>query len=137
MAISSTQAYFRVAQALMPGARLLTASPKASPVALSMLSASILECLLKAFLSRKGLSVATLSAPRLGHNLANLWTLASTQGLNISALPPAWAARLNQQHGSPDHLRYTAEFNAPVLPELKLMSLELDALLARVHECIR
>jgi len=134
--VTSTAAYFGVAQALMPGAQLLAANPSTSPIAHSLLSAQILECLLKAFLSKNGATETELRK-KLGHNLAGLWQLASRLGLNIPQSPPAWVVCLNGLHDSPYYLRYAPGVHALVLPNLKVMSAELSALLETVRENIR
>ena len=47
--------YFNVAQDMMPAVTLLaTASPPVPPLALCLVAAHVLECLLKAYLSKGG-----------------------------------------------------------------------------------
>jgi hypothetical protein len=46
--------YLGVASAIMPAVRLLAGTPEAGGIPHSLLSAHALECLLKAYLSRKG-----------------------------------------------------------------------------------
>ena len=68
--------YFGVAQEMMPAVRLLAnASPPASPLALCLVAAHVLECLLKAYLSRDG-DDARLTKKAGRHDLNGLWKLA-------------------------------------------------------------
>lgn len=136
--VTPTAAYFGVAQALMPGAQLLASSPSTSPIAQSLLSAHILECLCKAFLSKHGgATEAELRKAKLRHNLTALWQLASQRGLSISPSPRAWVECLTGLHDSPYFLRYAPGVHDPVLPNLKEMSAELTTLLETVRESIR
>lgn len=67
----------------MRGAMVLAAaSPSEFALALALLSGHILECSLKAFLSKAGLTERDLK--KVGHNLSKLWELSVTKGLPIS-----------------------------------------------------
>ena len=46
--------YFGVAQSMMPGVKVLAAASPTSALALALVAAHVLECLLKAYLSRDG-----------------------------------------------------------------------------------
>jgi len=87
----------------MRGAKVLAAAPLSeSAMALALLSGQILECSLKAFLSKAGVSVNELKDKQhFGHNLLKLWEIASTKGLRISATPPDWVETRPWRRGAP------------------------------------
>ena len=60
--------YFGVAQSLLPGVKILAVASPCPALALALVSAHILECLLKAYLSRDG-SDAALKNPAVRHDL--------------------------------------------------------------------
>jgi hypothetical protein len=99
---SPPRTLFGVAESMMPGVKVLAkASPPCSS-ALALLAAHVLECLLKAYLSRNG-SGASLKNPDVRHNLNRLWTMAFAQGLQITG-PPNWADRLSGVHNNGQRL---------------------------------
>jgi len=73
-------AFLAVAVGLMRGAAVLAAAPPSeSAWAFALLSGQILECSLKAFLSKAGVTQEELN--RIGHNLSELWLRAANRGL--------------------------------------------------------
>ena len=124
--------YFGVARGMMPGVHALSAAPLVSSLALALVAAHVLECLLKAYLSRGG-SDASVRAPAVRHNLAALWEMAAADGLSIPPTPPHWAQRLSEVHGSPYYLRYSTGVHGIVLPGAEPMVTEMEALL----ECVQ
>jgi hypothetical protein len=134
--VTDHEAYFAAAQALMPGARLLAdALPSGSAAALTLLSGHILEGLLKAFLSKVGVTAKELKKNCLRHNLSALWQRAEMLGLPIGSIP-GWAGTLNGLYDDPYSLRYPMGLNGLVLPDAQLMMSELATLLGRVRERI-
>lgn len=123
--------YFGVAQNLMSGVQIL-ASAQSPGLALPLLCAHVLECILKAYISRGG-SDSALKAPNIRHNLVALWRLANSQGLAVSSAPPAWVARLGELHESPYYLRYSTGVHGIVSPGPQPMVSELAALLEQVR----
>jgi hypothetical protein len=133
--VTPAAAYHGVAESLMHGVQLLASSPHAI-VAHAFLSAHIVECLLKAFLSKDGVSEKELGDSNLRHNLAELWRQAAARGLGIS--PPAWAQWLSDLHDRPFHLRYAKGIHGVSnLPNPQTVSPELTTLLQKVRERIR
>lgn len=107
--------YLGVAYGMMSGVRVLAATTPLPNLALAMLSAHVLECALKAYLSRSGNDSAVRSR-KVRHNLAKLWTLAHADGLRIPEQPPQWAELLGQAHDDPYYLRYSTGVHAVSTP---------------------
>ena len=124
--------YLGVAESMMPGVNVLAATPTPSALALALLAAHVLECLLKAYLSRNG-SDAPLKKPKVRHNLNALWAMASAQGLQVQKEPPSWVDRLSGLHNSPYYLRYSTGVHGIVTPGAEPMRSELAALLEMVR----
>jgi len=120
--------YFGVAQSMMPGVKILAAASPPCALALALVAAHVLECLLKAYLSRDG-SEAGLRDPGLRHNLNALWARAFEQGLQVSESPPSWVDCLSVLHDTPYYLRYSTGANAIPSPGTEPMTTELLALL--------
>lgn len=113
----------------------LVALTKANPpavIAASFLCAQLIECALKASLSRDGTD-ARLKASAIRHNLAGLWTLAAAEGLAIDAAVPDWLTSLSALHGAPYYLRYSTGVNGMVSPNLQLMCEGAQRLLMAVE----
>lgn len=123
--------YLGIANGLMPGIRLLAASPLPA-LPLTMLCAHALECVLKAFLSRSGDDSGVLK-PNVRHNLSALWTLAHRDGLAATAEPPQWAASLSDLHAAPYYLRYSTGVHGLALPNQSEMAAGVSALLEQVR----
>ena len=133
--VATHQAFLAAAVGLMPGAMVLAAaSPSESAWALALVSGQILECSLKAFLSKAGLTEPELKKD--GHNLSALWKLAATKGLPISATPPDWAGSLNSLHANPYNLRYPMGLHGLVLPNAQQTTSELGHLIETVRQWV-
>jgi hypothetical protein len=125
--------------------------------ALALLSGQILECLLKAFLSKVGRVtenelknlahnhseqlwqraetlglVAGVTESELKnkvrHNLLELWQRAEKLGLSIGSMP-GWVEILNRLHDSPYYLRYPMGLHGLGLPNAQQMTSELTTIL--------
>jgi hypothetical protein len=114
----------------MRGALLLADGPPSdSAPALALLSGQILECSLKAFLAKVGVTEDELKRKALRHNLLALWDRAETTGLPIGAIPPPWAVTLDSLHNGPSYyLRYAKGLSVWVLPIAQQMMLDLKHL---------
>lgn len=121
---------------MMPGVKVLAATSPPPALALALVAAHVLECSLKAYLSRDG-SDAALKDPNVRHDLNALWALAFAQGLRISELPPNWADCLSGLHKSPYCLRYSTGVHGIVSPGPEPMASELAALLDAVGKQLR
>jgi len=124
--------YFGVAQSMMSGVKVLATASPSSPLALSLVAAHVLECLLTAYLSRDG-SDAALKDRNVRHNLNALWAMAFAQGLRVSQSPPSWVDCLSGLHDSPYYLRYSTGVHGIVSPGAEPMTSELAALLETVR----
>jgi len=129
------QTYLGVAHSMIKGVRALADTSPTPSLALALVSAHVLECTLKAYISRDG-SDSVVRANDLRHNLGGLWSLANEQGLQISPAPPNWVTTLNQSHGSPYHLRYSTGVHGISLPSPEPMASELQSLLDLVQASI-
>jgi hypothetical protein len=128
--------YFGVAQSMMPGVKVLAATSPPPALALALVAAHVLECLLKAYLSRDG-SDAALKDLNFRHDLNALWAMAFAQGLRISGSPPSWADCLSGLHKPPYYLRYSTGVHGIVSPAAEPMTSELAALLDNVGKQLK
>lgn len=122
--------YLGISECLMPGVDTLASSRAAVGAALASLCAHILECLLKAYISKATGSNAEI----ISHNLNELWDLAVSKGLPAPAKPPAWADSLNHLHGPPYYLRYSTGVHGLITPAAQPMVSELKTLLEVVQK---
>ena len=129
--------YLAAAQALMPGVELLATGSPAEARALTLVSAHVLECLLKAYLTAALGTDTELKKLNVRHNLVALWQEAASRGLSISATAPSWVAIVGALHGSPYHLRYQDRVHGMQLPATQPMVSEISALLAAVRPHVR
>ncbi len=128
--------YFGVAQQLMPGVKVLAGASPSPALVLALVAAHVLECLLKAYLSKDGSDVA-VKGLNVRHNLNALWAMAFAQGLRIPELPPSWVNCLSDLHKSPYYLRYSTGVHGIVSPGAEPMTSELAALLEVVRDQLR
>ena len=137
--VTPVEAYMGVAESLMPGMQLLINTPPFYAIPITLLAGHILECLLKAFLSKTGVSEKDLKdKKKFGHNLNKLWQGAANRKLPISSVLPPWAKRLSELHGSPYRLRYNSgRVHGFTLPNSQELSSELTKLLETVRREIR
>jgi hypothetical protein len=127
--------YFGVAQALMPGVKLLACSSPIPAVSLALLCSHALECLLKAYLSGRGIDDEELRKGKIRHDLSALWDWASIEGLEIQK--PKWVDSLSVVHKTPYHLRYATGIHGIVVPGPEPMSSDLTRLLGVVREQLK
>jgi len=128
--------YLGVAESLMPGVKALATTSHPAALALALVAAHVLECLLKAYLSRDG-SDDALKKRNVRHNLNALWAMAFAQGLRVPKSPPTWADHLSDLHKSPYYLRYSTGIHVIRLPSAEPMTSELVGLLEVVREQLR
>ncbi len=117
---------------MLPGVRILADASPLPALPLAMISAHVLECILKAYLSKSG-DDRRLRQSDVRHNLEALWSLARADGLNIQIQPPQWVADLSQLHDSPYYLRYSTGVHGIVVPAPEPMATELAALIVQVQ----
>ena len=129
--------YLGIAELLMPGLDALASSKSTVGVPLAFLAAHTLECLLKAYISTAAGSDAKVRKGRIKHDLHELWKLAVSKGLPVSASIPAWAENLSQLHGPPYFLRYSTGVHGLVTPAAQPMVSDLKALLEMVRQRVR
>jgi hypothetical protein len=128
--------YFGVVNGMLPGVAILASAQPAVPMAFAFLAAHVLECALKAYLSRDGSDERLTKAP-LRHDLVAIWQLAASEGLAVVAEPPDWAIRLGEVHGRPYYLRYSTRVHGIVLPPSSTVVAELTALVEAVRVGLR
>ena len=128
--------YFGVAQSMLPGVKVLAAAKPLPALALAFVAAHVLECLLKAYLSRGG-SDAALKEKEVRHDLTALWAMSFAQGLRIPESAPDWVKLLGGLHDSPYYLRYSTGVHGIVSPGAEPMTSELATLLETVRGQLR
>jgi hypothetical protein len=128
--------YFGVAQSMMSGVKVLATASPPPALALALVAAHCLECVLKAYLSRDG-SDAALRKPNVRHDLNTLWAMAFAQGLEVQESPSSWVDCLSGLHKRPYYLRYSTGVHGIVSPGAEPMTSELAALLEIVREKLR
>jgi hypothetical protein len=121
----------------MPGIAFLATGSPAEARALAFLSAHVLECLLKAYLTAAFGTDIELKKLSVRHNLTDLWQMAVSSGLSIPAQPPLWVSILGAIHGAPYHLRYQAGVHGMQLPPVQPMVSEIGTLLETVRPHVR
>lgn len=130
--------YVGVAEHLLPGVRVLADTLNTRGIPLALLSAHVLECLLKGFLSKAlGSDEPLTKDPKLRHNLLALWARARENGLVLTDPAPAWVVCLSGLHDQPYYLRYSKGVHAVVSPAPEPMTTELHALLGVVKGAIQ
>ena len=128
--------YFGIAESMMSGVKVLAAASPSPALALTFVAAHVLECLLKAYLSKDGSDVA-VKDQKVRHNLNTLWAMAFAQGLRVPESPPCWADCLSGLHKPPYYLRYSTGVHGIVTPGVEPMTSELAALLEVVQEQLK
>ena len=98
--VAPHEAFLSVAVGLISGAMVLAAASQSeSSPAFALVSGQLLECSLKAFLSKRGLTEEELKKD-FGHDLLKLWAEAVTKGLPFTT-PPKWVETLDRLHDAP------------------------------------
>lgn len=130
--------YFGVAESFAPGLRPLAKAMPATALPLAFLSAHVLECLLKAAITKGSRSDRDLTSnAKVRHNIVALWALAITNGLSLEPSAPPWVENLSRLHAHPYHLRYSTRVHAVTSPAAEPMTSELLALLEKVRTFLR
>jgi hypothetical protein len=130
--------YIGVAENLLPGVRVLADALNTRGMPLALLSAHVLECLLKAFLSRALDSDAPLTKnAKLRHNLLALWSLAKQKGLALPDQTPSWVECLSSLHDYPYYLRYSKGVHVIVSPAAEPMASDLQHLVGVVRSAVQ
>lgn len=125
--------YQGIAYAMLPGVSILAAASPLPALPLAMVSAHVLECTLKAYLSRSGDDKRLKDDVQVRHSLNALWSLAQTEGLEIKSQPPQWVTCLSDLHKSPYYLRYSPGVHSISTPAPEPMTTELTALVEQVQ----
>jgi hypothetical protein len=128
--------YLGVAESILPGIQVLASQTRPPAIPATLLAAHMLECLLKAYLSRNG-DDKRLLVGDMRHNIAALWQLASREGINLPAQLPTWASTLSHLHDRPFYLRYSTGVNGVVTPPIPVLARELENMLKEVSSQIR
>ena len=139
--------YFGVAENMLRGVQVLAAAPPPPTLALALVAAHVLECLLKASILRGGPDAALEKELEHGkdhHDLTALWGKAFAQGPKS---PPGWVEHLSRLHNRPYPLRYSKAkdgatrpagyFHGIGSPAPEPMTSELAALLETVRGQLR
>ena len=128
--------YLGVAYAMIGGVRGLAAANPCSSMALALVSSHVLECALKAYLSRDGDDRRVRKAD-VRHNLVRLWELSVAEGLGIEPNPPSWVVMLSRIHDKPFFLRYSTGVYGISLPGAQPMASELSDVIDAVAASMR
>jgi len=128
--------YMGIAYAMLPGVRILAAATPLPALPLAMLSAHVLECILKAYLSRSG-NDQRVTKRDVRHNLNALWSMAHAEGLDIQVTSPQWVDCLSHLHDSPYYLRYSTGVHGITAPAPEPMVTELGVLIDMVQSQIK
>jgi hypothetical protein len=124
--------YLGMARLLLNGVQPLATSGASCSVALAFIAGQVLECALKAYLSRDGGDKRLKGDPDIRHNLEALWHLAQAEGLPLPAQPPEWVLTLSGLHNKPYFIRYSTGVHALITPAAEPMAAELEAIVALV-----
>jgi len=127
-----SKSYMAAARYLFYGVKFLCQGGHEVVNACAHLAGQSLECLLKAYLSKKGIGVNTLKRKPYRHDLKKLWEEAVDNGLEVSKQPPVWCLILNQTHNEPYYLRYPIGINGFSVPACSQMLDELSKLIDQV-----
>jgi len=121
---------------MIGGVRDLAAANPSSSMALALVSSHVLECALKAYLSRHGDDRHVRKAD-VRHHLVRLWEFSVAEGLDIEPHPPSWVVLLSQVHDKPFFLRYSTGVHGISLPGAEPMASELSDVLDTVAASLR
>jgi hypothetical protein len=132
---ASPQGYRKVAREFLAVLEVLAEHPGAALSVWVYLAAQTLECTLKAYLTKLGLSAPVR---RKGHDLINLWrtaaeaSAAAPSKLSISVRPPEWCVMLNVFHEYPFLDRYPGVYGLAVKTKRTQLVRVLGRILAQV-----
>jgi hypothetical protein len=127
--------YLGVAETMLPGVHILATTRPLAALPLALVSAHVLECALKAYLSKSG-DDNRLKEQSIRHNLNKLWELAYSEGLNVQDQPPQWVNCLSHLHDKPYHLRYSTGIHGLGTPAPEPMKTELTKLIEQVRSAL-
>lgn len=134
--MTALDGYMASANGLLPSLKLLASSGSEHLRACALVGGNLLECALKAFLTKK-VEANALKEPKIRHNLEALWRMSVENNLPIDAAPPPWCVVLNSRHGGQKfHLRYQAEVHGLKFPHPSDMIDELPKVLAVVEQAL-
>jgi hypothetical protein len=134
--VVSAHAYRGVAGEFLAVVELLAGHPSAALSPWVYLAAQTLECTLKAYITKLGLTAPTR---RQGHDLINLWRTAvkasttATKKITIDPTPPEWCVMLDVFHDYPYLDRYPCEHGLAVKTERAQLARELRTILTEVE----
>ncbi len=127
--------YLGIARNMIGGVKILADASPTSSLALSLVAAHVLECTLKAYLSRDG-DDTVVRGPSVRHNLNALWGMAHADGLSIQQAPLDWIDSLSRLHNSPYYLRYSTGVHGILSPSAEPMTSELSRLITLVQNSL-
>jgi hypothetical protein len=138
---SSAHQFLGAARSFHAGLEYMAKAPDDAAASLSpscaFVGAQALECVLKSYVSHRGVPDAVLKDKKsYHHDLDNVWREAARLGLGTSEEPPQWCSQLNQVHNAPYLLRYPSYTNGYVLPSRKAVEAELKKLIGMVESAI-
>jgi hypothetical protein len=134
--VVSAHGYRSVAGEFLAVVELLADHPGAALSPWVYLAAQTLECTLKAYIAKLGLTAPT---KRQGHDLINLWRTAvkasttATKKVTLDPTPPQWCVMLNVFHDYPYLDRYPCEHGLAVKTERAQLARELRTILTEVE----
>jgi hypothetical protein len=132
----SAHGYRTVAGEFLAVVELLADEPAVALSPWVYMAAQTLECSLKAYITKLGLTAPTR---RQGHDLINLWRTAvkasttTTKKISIDPTPPEWCAMLNVFHDYPYLDRYPGEHGLALKTERAQLARELRTILTEVE----
>ena len=132
---ASPQGYRKVAREFLAVLEVLAEHPNAALSVWVYLAAQTLECTLKAYVTKLGLSAPVR---RKGHDLINLWRTAAEASaqaptkLSISVRPPEWCVMLNVFHDYPFLDRYPGVYGLAVKTKRTQLARILGRILTQV-----
>jgi len=138
-AMRPAEAYFAVGEQLYEGIEVFFAAPREPPaMAHALLCASIVECLLKAYLChRLDDGMAQDLAKMLGNDLRRAWNNARAEGLAFPDPAPRWLEALHRIHGSPYRLRHMHGFRGFDAPARRAMAIQIGQIMEAVRPFVR
>jgi hypothetical protein len=132
-----TDSFFGAAESYLEGVRALIKAQPTPALALTLVAGHTLECALKAFLAKTGVSENELRRRKFGHNIAALWQEAENRGLPLQSPRPAWVDQLTRVYNQPFIARYPMGVHAIVLPNQVALSNGAEDVINTVRAAIR
>jgi hypothetical protein len=132
--VTPAAAFLGAAEALLSGVQPLASSLPRTAWPLTFLAGQVVECLLKAYLAKRGVREEELKQRSVRHNLLKLWSQAVSHGLSFAPRDPIWLQRLSELHNGPYVIRYPMGLNGVVLPQCAEMARDLPILVRAVRD---